>query len=180
MSHCARICANYLRFYCYDNNWDLSEKETYTYDENNHKKSLLLEEWEDKYWNKRYAENFNYNSNNILENYSSIGFNPDGSISGDSIAYYLSKEPSTKNELTESLKSVEIFPNPNNGKFTVRSDNNFNSIEVFNINGERILNRFNIKPLKSDNIELPENYKGIYIIKIDNNRNKSTGKILIE
>lgn len=169
----------YIRFYEYRDDWNISEKETITYDENNHKTGIIFEEWETNQWIKRSFKTFHYNSNNILTNYSTIGFNPDGTIpNGDSIAYYLSTTPSSKSELAETTKAFEVFPNPNNGKFTIRSDKNFHTVEVFNLNGVRLFYRSNLDQM-SDYIELPENFKGFCIIKVDNNGIITTKKLLV-
>ena len=71
-----------------------------------------------------------------------------------------------------------IFPNPNTGEFTVYSNNSITGIEILNINGQLIEkiepNKFNIK------LNLSEQSKGIYIIKVTTQRGVAVEKVVLE
>ena len=87
-------------------------------------------------------------------------------------------QPVGINEIAKN-KGIHIYPNPNNGKFKIRLDDNTvneKTIEVFNSLGKSVYrNPANLTDeLKLD---LPS---GIYFITVSDSQQKSTGKIIIE
>jgi hypothetical protein len=81
---------------------------------------------------------------------------------------------------------ISIYPNPNNGKFTLKS-NNINSIEIYNMLGNKVytLNDFkrqttNWTGQASNEIDLSNFQKGIYFVKIYDGQKTQTKKIVIQ
>ncbi|MBT3207044.1 MAG: T9SS type A sorting domain-containing protein [Bacteroidetes bacterium] len=65
-------------------------------------------------------------------------------------------------------KQIEIFPNPSYGKFTIEGYN-LHSVEIRNITG-KIVKQFSIDNKKSTIINLKEQAKGIYFVKVVGSR----------
>lgn len=72
-----------------------------------------------------------------------------------------------------------IYPNPNNGSFTIVSNNLGNTtIEIYNISGQLIIKEVLLK--KNTQVILKENPKGVYLVRITNkNTNETVIKKLI-
>ena len=90
--------------------------------------------------------------------------------------------PTSANNLKELEKNISIFPNPNNGEFTVTVQNPSGSqltISIMNTLGQAVSTDVtNSNFVKTINIkELP---KGIYSLKVTNEGNASIKKIIIE
>ena len=67
--------------------------------------------------------------------------------------------------ITQSYSSV-VFPNPSNGKFTIKSINLIQNIEVLNLLGEIVLSKVSNSEIAE--IDITEQVNGVYILKIDN------------
>jgi hypothetical protein len=62
------------------------------------------------------------------------------------------------------IDEIEIFPNPSYGKFTINGEN-LQSVEIRNITG-KIVKQFSIDNKKSTIINLKDQAKGIYFVKV--------------
>lgn len=67
--------------------------------------------------------------------------------------------------ITQSYSSV-VFPNPSNGKYTIKSINLIQNIEVLNLLGEIVLSKVSDSEIAE--IDITEQVNGVYILKIDN------------
>jgi len=75
-----------------------------------------------------------------------------------------------------SSDAISIFPNPNNGVFTVKVSENEASMEVYSIIGENV---YSSKVVKGNNtVDLSNLAAGSYIVKV-NNGGKSTAKRIV-
>jgi len=74
--------------------------------------------------------------------------------------------------------NIRIFPNPADGKITIESDFNMVSVEISNINGEKIFES-KIQNQKSE-IDLSSQPKGIYFAKISDGEKTFVEKIVIQ
>ncbi len=70
-----------------------------------------------------------------------------------------------------SLKEINVFPNPTTGKITIMADD-IENIEVMNIEGRQIYNG------KENKVDLTNQPKGIYIIKISKDKQIITQKLI--
>jgi hypothetical protein len=78
--------------------------------------------------------------------------------------------------------SIKIFPNPNNGIFSILISGRIEdfNIEVVNLSGQ-VVYRSNISKTKMNRLDLSADNiaKGIYFVKIFNNRQSMVGKLII-
>ena len=66
--------------------------------------------------------------------------------------------------MSELDNSIRIFPNPNNGNFTVKSSRKLDIILITNILGQDVVV---VKPKSSSElIDLTDKPKGVYIVKL--------------
>jgi uncharacterized repeat protein (TIGR03803 family) len=83
------------------------------------------------------------------------------------------------NELNAS--KIEVYPNPSNGIFTIKFKyiNNYNLIEVWSMLGQKIDERM-IANSQSTVIDLSKDPKGVYLLKVWQQNQVFTQKIIIE
>ena len=92
------------------------------------------------------------------------------------LTVYYSVSIGIQNKLTEA--KVNVFPNPNNGMFSVRSDVEISDLKIFNLLGEKIYSS-EIKFTQSE-IDLGKQEKGLYFIQIKTQRGTIVKKLIIE
>ena len=76
----------------------------------------------------------------------------------------------------ELFSSIRIYPNPSNGKFAVQSSESMREIEIYNLVGEKILQK--APGSKSDTISIHEP-EGIYFLKLKTEAGDVVKKIVI-
>ena len=90
--------------------------------------------------------------------------------------------PSGINLALETENVIEVFPNPSGGIFSIRQQSSatgkLQNVEIFNMPGEKIYSG-TIIPGTSD-IDISHSPKGIYFIKIYNEENIHTEKIIVQ
>jgi hypothetical protein len=74
--------------------------------------------------------------------------------------------------------SINIYPDPNNGKFTISSTSEINSIEIYNMQGVRIYSDLQLNQQSSVEIDVSDCAKGIYFIRFSEGPNNYTSKII--
>ena len=72
---------------------------------------------------------------------------------------------------------VNIYPNPNNGVFTIKSIKEINSIEIVDIIGKSIFS-INNQNLNFINVDLSKETKGIYFVKVSFNEGELLKKVI--
>ena len=80
----------------------------------------------------------------------------------------------------QSITDITLFPNPSNGQIYLNSNEQINSIVIYNIFGECV-GRF--VPLKNNNVyslDLNHLPKGLYIVMIGNDLNSIQRKLILE
>jgi hypothetical protein len=98
-------------------------------------------------------------------------------------------QPETKSEIQQGEitpvkpdgieKSIKVYPNPNNGRFTVELMNFENAIvSVYSISGVKLLQLNAIKPGTLP-INLPNLINGIYFLKVKDNEKKIVKKFIV-
>lgn len=73
-----------------------------------------------------------------------------------------------------------IFPNPTEGKFVIKTNNGINGIEIFNVLGENIYKNSDCRQSKFIEIDLSDYSKGIYFVKIIDEKKIFTQKIVLK
>ncbi len=108
---------------------------------------------------------------------------------GDYGSYTISSVLYTPTGITNTQipsNEVSVFPNPTSGKFTVSSPEKVNTIEVFNMLGEKVYMINNLKqptPVNSQTsykIDFSNFQKGIYFVNIYAGQKMQTKKIVIQ
>lgn len=76
----------------------------------------------------------------------------------------------------------KIFPNPAKNILNIESENNFSSVQIFDLMGKEILNKIPEKQTQNLQLDLSEILipKGIYLIKVQSLEGLVTQKIIIE
>ena len=72
-----------------------------------------------------------------------------------------------------TLSNVQVYPNPTSGKLTIDAEN-FEGVEVYDVSGRLIIK----SELKT--IDLEEQSKGLYLLKINANGTTQEFKVLKE
>jgi hypothetical protein len=75
--------------------------------------------------------------------------------------------------------SLDIYPNPSAGKFTLKNSSEINSMDVFDVNGKKVFSSSKISDLKI-NVDLSGESKGIYMLNIFTDSGVIHKKVLIE
>lgn len=92
-------------------------------------------------------------------------------------------EPTGIDNVSGTNKDVRIYPNPNNGVFTVNVPNsNQYTVSVFDLTGQLITESKHVSALEVE-LELGKNPKGTYIVKIKDDEtgaNLKTSKLFIQ
>jgi hypothetical protein len=162
--------------------WLNIEKDTMTYDANNNQLSQLQQNWSGSSWVNNWKFTSTYDINNLTLTYVRKHYdNNDTAGSGDSVRYYFHDILGINNLLNQPGKTT-IYPNPNNGKFTIAlsaiKENSL--IEIYNMLGEKIytakLNATNTQ------IDLNNNASGIYLYRVltETGDLLSEGKLIIQ
>jgi bacillolysin len=89
--------------------------------------------------------------------------------------------PTGVNELVSAENDIEIFPNPSNGIFTIRSQTNNEEqyVEVYNMLGAKIHSSAKSK-LSAYTVDLSNQSKGIYFVKVYQGEKCTTRKIVVQ
>lgn len=78
---------------------------------------------------------------------------------------------------TNSIESISIFPNPNNGIFNINNVEATSSFEVYNVIGDKV---YSSQLNKGNNaIDLSNLSNGSYFVKINSNNGSTTKKVVI-
>ena len=85
-----------------------------------------------------------------------------------------------KEQGSASSSVLQVFPNPCNGKFTIHSNSNISSLEIYNELGVRIPLASNPGQQAIADIDISSYPKGIYFVKVGNGQESYTRKIIIQ
>jgi hypothetical protein len=99
-----------------------------------------------------------------------------------SVEYYKQKYPLNTNEISESEKVIQIFPNPSRGQFNLKVlptflENKPYTISIFDATGKEVERKF----LNTSSIQLQNKLpQGTYLFMVINYKNEiKTGKLII-
>lgn len=165
-----------------NNIWLNESKENTTYDENLNPISQIRYNWIDGAWANDYQKINTYNTDNnmihVLEQYWS------GSEWVDNFQVALEWESYTGNnditEIPSKLFDFNAYPNPFKNDLTIKVNNNSSDlvkVEIFNIKGQKVYK--SLEPSNQD-INIHNSLSsGIYFLRLSNNSDQKTRKILI-
>jgi alpha-tubulin suppressor-like RCC1 family protein len=74
------------------------------------------------------------------------------------------------------INEIRIFPNPNSGTFFIKSDEEISHIEILNMLGETVYSFLNTSQQNLIEINVSNDLKGIYLIRIMNSMNNTITK----
>lgn len=110
-----------------------------------------------------------------------------GAVNTD-IQYYDSNPYLVKTDVNGSLgfdllnnesNIINIFPNPTTGKVTVQAEG-IVGVEVMNIQGEKVKSQKSNSKSQNCEVDLSQQAKGIYIIKVTTNKGVAVRKVVLE
>lgn len=122
------------------------------------------------------------NSNVIFSQYSNPTFN-------DSRFFYLeSLNPSNlsgENNIginTNISNNFNIYPNPNNGKFSIdlKEPKSKILVDIYNVWGQKIYESSTLLPLSTNEINFSSQPKGVYFVKINDGEMNQIEKIIVQ
>ena len=161
----------------------------------------ILKDWEiigewtkDSIWferehsvNFRFIKNFGYNVGEIL-----LSPKEDGFKKGRIILTFLDLETNEEYKVYSNIRSFvdpvlsaeqdeinqqfNLYPNPSNGVFSVKTDNNIYNLSVYNSNGVRVYNQF---PYSGEKINFENISNGLYLIQLKNAIKTINKKLII-
>ena len=81
-------------------------------------------------------------------------------------------------ETLKNTTDINVFPNPNNGNFTIQFDTitENNTIEIYSVLGQKVFEKTEIK---TQTIEVSNLEKGIYFIKTNKQNTSKTKKVIV-
>ena len=144
--------------------------------------------YEFKYIFKNYVDLCHPNHPNCFTNITcpdcNAGFNPHYWFATNLITYF--DDTPNKNWIVApveevGISSLDVFPNPSRGDFTLRvdEDETVNSIKVIDVNGALIWeNKFPTKSIKQQ-IKLPQTVSGVYTLMVETTEGIAYRKLLI-
>jgi hypothetical protein len=89
--------------------------------------------------------------------------------------------PTGINEEEQNTINISVFPNPSDGRFTVKTANyNIDAIEIFNIIGSKVATRLYTEQPASAEVDIPGLVRGIYFLKVIDGKKIYVEKILIK
>lgn len=161
-------------------NWDNASRTTNTYNGNHQLIKSLREDW-DGAWIRATLSYNTYGENDFLESYSDRNFNIDGVIvtDGDSTLNFFHTITATHDVQTDDL-NITVSPNPSNGKFTINSKDALQSLEVYNLLGERMFSVNEANGQTSTEINLADYGKGIYLISMRDGKKIINRKVVVQ
>jgi len=85
-------------------------------------------------------------------------------------------------EVIDESQEVSVYPNPNNGQFTLSLSNNTGNcnVEIYNVLGEKVYTE--TLPQSQSNINLTEQPNGVYLYRVlaKNGQLIGEGKVILQ
>lgn len=144
--------------------WENGTNFIFVYDANNNQKTKTVQTWNGASWIQSALSSYTYDLNNFVESEANRNWTNAVLTSGDSTFYHFHTIPTGTNDL--QTETISLYPNPGNGRFTIKSNSLIDKIEVYNMSGEKVYS--DIKNSKQNSFETDISYcsKGIYLLKV--------------
>lgn len=161
-----------------NNAWLNLSQQLDTYKEGDLHTGLTLYTWDGSAWKLQSTTNWKYEADNFLNtmvwrSYDMIW----GQLSADSTRYFA--QGSLGEEEIAQNSTLLIYPNPGNGLLTLTGDMPLESIEVFNLAGEKLLT---IAPTQRHKalLDLTNEARGVYVVKAKSATGVAVGKVVLK
>jgi hypothetical protein len=151
--------------------WDNSTNYIYVYDANNNQKTKIIQTWNGASWIQSVLSSFTFDLNNFVESETNRNWTNAVLTSGDSTLYHFHTIPTGTNDMHN--ETISLFPNPGDGRFTIKSNSLIDKIEVYNMSGEKIYSDLKCKGKNSFETDISYCSRGVYLLKV------YTGKVII-
>jgi hypothetical protein len=76
--------------------------------------------------------------------------------------------------------TFSVFPNPTTGRFTIYNNSTINSVEIYNLPGARIYSDIKSAQQTSCEIDISDQPKGIYLVKVNSGIGNNIRKIVLQ
>jgi hypothetical protein len=161
--------------------WLNYQRYAYTYDVKSNQISQIIQDWSDSAWMKTNQYDYTYDTANIMKSETSRQFYDGDMLTGDSTYWYFHFAISGINQLSVVSNQLSVYPNPNNGKFTMQLliVSSQWSVEVYNVLGENVYSQFNIKNPKFS-IDLSSLPNGVYFLQLKSEQGVFNSKVIIQ
>ena len=163
-----------------NDHWVIDWKRIYSYDGNDDLIQTNTNLWTGNEWIPLNLRRYTYDNDHFQKSSVLLRFDADGTsyVSGDSTHYYFSIL-SASDDLANGDELLMVYPNPSTGKFSI-SHTNAESVEVFNVNGERVYAKSLEKDQASFQIDMGQCPPGIYFIKLQEGIQSFCRKIVVQ
>ena len=87
------------------------------------------------------------------------------------------------NDKISDHANFKLYPNPNNGRFIIEFDDktiNKINLEIYSLLGEKIFEKSDLNPQSSNEIDLSDSPKGVYMVRILDGEKIYSEKIVIQ
>jgi len=157
--------------------WDDSSQYTFTYDANNNQTSALSQFWNGSAWRNIKQLSYTYDGNNFKITSSARYWNFEGTqiIESDSTRNYFHTVVNGVNELTVSLESITVYPNPSSDKITFETPVE-GYLSILNLNSQELITRQITEPKTQIDISTLPN--GVYVVKLVGEKGVQVGKFI--
>ncbi len=148
--------------------WVNTSKQEGEYDENGNESNVYTYQWWNEVWNLTNLQSFTYNEYNFLTDRSVIDYDVQTHLitDFDSLHVYMRMLDVISSTSKDSASDLTIYPNPSTGKFRIQSLTPIESIEIYDPQGKVVYGNSNVSETISPLIDLSEQTKGIYLLKI--------------
>lgn len=160
-----------------NNAWQYLSRQLNTYNELDYRTELSNYYWDGSEWIFSNITKWTYDKDNFLN--SMVWKSYDvvwGQVSADSTKYY-TEESLSMEEIAQS-GTLLLYPNPGNGLITLTGEMPMESVEVYNLAGEKVRT---IKPTlrHKAQLDLTDQSPGVYVVKARYTIGTAIGKIVL-
>lgn len=158
--------------------WENSTNYIYIYDVNNNRETTIIQTWNGTSWTQSVLTSSTFDLNNFVQSETNRNWTNAILTSGDSTFYNFHTVVTGTNDVQSP--AISLYPNPGNGRFTIKCNSLINKLEVYNLSGEKVYSDF--KNVKQNSYETDISYcpKGIYLLKVYIGKESINRKVIIK
>jgi len=161
-----------------NNAWLNLSRQLDTYKEGDLHTSMTLDTWDGSAWKLQSTTNWKYEADNFLNtmvwrSYDLIW----GQLSADSTRYF-AQGTLGEEEIAQS-GTLLLYPNPGNGLVTLTGEMPLESVEVYNLAGEKVRTIVPTQRHKAQ-LDLTDQARGMYVVKAKSAVGVAVGKVVLK